>query len=1097
MNESELFNAAVKLSAADCEKFLKLACKGNPELRGQVEALLKAHFDSATFLRESNDQQVERRLIELLSQTTKPAEQPGTIIAGRYKLIEAIGEGGMGAVWLAEQKEPVKRKVAIKLIKAGMDSKQVLSRFEAERQALALMDHPNIAKVFDGGMTEQNRPFFAMEYVKGMPLTEYCDQARLSLKERLKLFTPVCQAVQHAHQKGIIHRDLKPSNILICLYDGQPVPKVIDFGLAKAMHHSLTEQSLHTAHGVMVGTPLYMSPEQAEHNNLDVDTRTDIYSLGVILYELLTGSTPLEKLQLKEAAFNEVLRLIKEVEPPKPSTRLSSSLSLPSIAAQRSIEPNQLKKSLVGDLDWIVMKALDKERSRRYETASSLARDVERFLNDEAVEACPPSTTYRLKKMLRRNKGAVLAASLVLLALIVGMTGTIFGLFRANLFAEQQQLAKIEAETQTALAKKAAVDEKAANEQSQARLTQIEKGNEVLTSIFDDLNIGKVKEGTEPLEAVLANRLIVAAGQLDGESVGDPLVVAGLQNKLGAALVNLGYPAKAIPLFRKAKATRAAKLGADHSDTLTSMNDLAGAYLKDGKVDLALPLFEETLRLCRAKPGGADHYDTYRTMNDLACAYRAVGRMDLALRMFEEAQTFATATLGPNHHNTLVAMNNVAMSYETVGKRDLALQLLEKTLPIDKAALGADHPDTLVCMCNLAEVYERVGKLDLSLALWEDALRLTKIRLGAEHVDTLGCMSGLGACYQSAGKLDLALPLLEETLQLLQAKLATDHPNTLKTMNSLALGYLSAGKFELALPLLEENLRLTKALSGADHPNSITSMNNLAVGLYAVGKLDDARQLYEETLHLRKTIQGADHPDTILCMNGLASSYNATGKLDLALPLFEEILRLQKINLGADHPDTLDSMADLGSAYVAVGRGESATENFKQYIAGQRKRLPESEPEFAESLAYAGMDLLKCQQYVEAELLLRECLSIREKFAPQDWRTFNARAALGGSLLGQKKLAEAESLLVTGYNGMKEREQSIPPAGSTRIPETLERLVELYTLKHVAEPDQGFDTKAAEWQQKLDEFKPVEQLKSADEFKSAAKAETPLATGDD
>ncbi len=282
--------------------------------------------------------------------------QPGTLLAGRYKLLEAIGEGGMGTVWVAEQTEPVRRKVAIKLVKPGMDSRQVLARFGAERQALALMDHPNIAKVLDGGLTEQGRPFFAMEYVKGVPLTEYCDQARLSLRERLNLFVPVCQAVQHAHQKGIIHRDLKPSNILICLYDGKPVPKVIDFGLAKALHQSLTEQTLHTAHGLIVGTPLYMSPEQAEHNNLDVDTRTDIYSLGVILYELLTGTTPLQRQQLQEAAFNEMLRLIKEVEPPKPSTRLSGSASLPSIAAQRSVEPNHLRKSLTGDLDWIVMK---------------------------------------------------------------------------------------------------------------------------------------------------------------------------------------------------------------------------------------------------------------------------------------------------------------------------------------------------------------------------------------------------------------------------------------------------------------------------------------------------------------------------------------------------------------------------------------------------------------------------------------------------------------------------------------------------------------------------------------------------------------------
>ncbi len=404
-----------------------------------VDVLLLAHPEHREALRQFVDDyhrlgatNVQPFAPEASSEPDSKDALAGTLIAGRYKLIENIGEGGMGSVWVAEQKEPVKRKVAIKLIKAGMDSKQVLARFEAERQALALMDHPNIARVFDGGMTEQGRPFFVMEYVKGIPFTEYCDKARLSLKERLELFIPVCQAVQHAHHKGIVHRDLKPSNILICLYDGKPVPKVIDFGLAKAMHQQLTELSLHTAHGVMVGTPIYMSPEQAELNNLDVDTRTDIYSLGVVLYELLTGTTPLERETLRLAAYNEILRLIKEVEPPRPSTRLSGSASLPSVAAQRNIDPRSLQRSLSGDLDWIVMKSLEKERTRRYETATGLQRDVERFLNDEAVEACPPSTLYRLKKYVRKHKPQMLAAGVLLSALLIAIATLSWGLSRSN-----------------------------------------------------------------------------------------------------------------------------------------------------------------------------------------------------------------------------------------------------------------------------------------------------------------------------------------------------------------------------------------------------------------------------------------------------------------------------------------------------------------------------------------------------------------------------------------------------------------------------------------------------------------------------------------
>ena len=302
-----------------------------------------------------------------------PREQPGTVVAGRYKLLEAIGEGGMGTVWVAEQTQPVRRKVALKLIKPGMDSKSVLARFEAERQALAVMDHPNIAKVLDGGLTETGRPFFVMEYVKGVPITEYCEATRLSVPERLQLFVQVCQAVQHAHQKGIIHRDLKPSNILVAPYDDRLVPKVIDFGLAKAMYQSLTEQTLHTAHETVLGTPLYMSPEQAQLNNLDIDTRSDLYSLGVLLYELLTGTTPLEKQRFKEAAWDEIRRIIREEEPPRPSMRLSSSKMLPSLAAGRQTEPARLTKLVRGELDWIVMKALEKDRTRRYETANGLA----------------------------------------------------------------------------------------------------------------------------------------------------------------------------------------------------------------------------------------------------------------------------------------------------------------------------------------------------------------------------------------------------------------------------------------------------------------------------------------------------------------------------------------------------------------------------------------------------------------------------------------------------------------------------------------------------------------------------------------------------
>src|SRR5580692_1260331 len=422
-----VFLAAVEAKdPAERAAIVNAQCAGDDELRARVDALLQAHDQSG----ELPDVRTLNFAGGGQSSVAGSVVAAGKIIADRYRLLEEIGEGGMGTVCVAEQLQPVRRRVAIKLIKPGMDSRQVLSRFEVERQALALMDHPNIAKVLDGGVTEQGCPFFVMEYVKGVPITEYCAEARVTVEERLDLFVQVCHAVQHAHQKGIIHRDLKPSNILVCLYDGQPVPKVIDFGLAKAMHQPLTDHTLYTAHGLMVGTPLYMSPEQAEFNNLDIDTRTDIYSLGVILYELLTGTTPLDRQRFKEAAWHEMVRLIREEEPSRPSIKLSGSGSLPSVAAQRSWEPAQLTRLVRGDLDWIVMKALDKDRSRRYETANGLARDIERYLADEVVEARPPSAGYQLRKFISRHKGQVAAVAALLLALLAGIAGTTWGLIR-------------------------------------------------------------------------------------------------------------------------------------------------------------------------------------------------------------------------------------------------------------------------------------------------------------------------------------------------------------------------------------------------------------------------------------------------------------------------------------------------------------------------------------------------------------------------------------------------------------------------------------------------------------------------------------------
>jgi serine/threonine protein kinase/tetratricopeptide (TPR) repeat protein len=946
-----VFTAALEcVSATDRDAYLERACAGDSALRVRVDALLRAHDRAGGFLGRGPGPAPTPE-----PTTAEPAA--GTLVAGRYKLLERVGEGGMGEVWMAEQAEPVRRTVALKLIKPGMDTRAVVARFEAERQALALMDHPNIAKVLDGGVTEGGRPFFVMELVKGVPITRYCDDKRLTVRDRLALFADVCRAVQHAHQKGVIHRDLKPSNVLVAPYDGRPVAKVIDFGVAKATGRKLTEATLFTGFGAVVGTPEYMSPEQAEVNNQDIDTRSDVYSLGVLLYELLTGTTPLTRRRVKEAALLEVLRLVREEEPPRPSTRLSSTAELPAVAAVRGTEPARLARLLRGELDWIVMKALEKDRARRYETATGLAADVDRYLADEPVLVCPPGAAYRLRKFARKHRAELTTAAAIAFLLVAGTAVSAWQAWRATR-AERAE------------------GEKRAKEQAQKRLAQIEKGNEIITAIFADLDIRAVKAGTEPLGAVLAGRLVKAGGELEGEAVGDPLVVAGLQERLGRSLYTLGHARDAIPLFAKARAARLARLGADHPDTLSSTNSLAISYRDAGKPDLAVPLLEESLKVMTAKLG-ADHPDTLTLMNNLAMGYQEAGKLDLALPLLEEALRLKTARLGADHPDTLICMGNLGRVYRDSGRSDLALPLLEEVVKQFKAQRGPDHPLTLTGMNELAMTYRAAGKLDRAVPLCEELVTLRKARLGADHPDTLTSMVTLASAYRDAGKPDLALPLNEEALKRYTAKLGADHPHTLVAMNNLAMGYQDAGKLDLALPLLEEALRLKTARLGADHPDTLAGMNNLAIG------------------------------------------YRAAGKLDLAIPLCEEAVKRRKAVLGVDHPDTLVTMHHLAACYRDA------------------------------------------QKWPEGEAVLRECLAVRERQQPDAWETFMTRSILGGALLRQKKYADAEPLLVQGYEGMKARAKSIPPKHKGLLAEAADRLVKLYEAT-------GRMDAAARWRKELE-----------------------------
>jgi len=981
VTEEALFDLLLNSPDTERAAILDRECADGPALRARVEALLRADatVDDPSVTATHDPAGTRSHVL------SEPVGEAGQLIAGKYKLVEAIGEGGMGTVWMAQQTQPVKRAVAVKLIKEGMDSKAVLARFEAERQALAMMDHPNIAKILDGGLHD-GRPYFVMELVKGIPITQFCDARKLTPYARLELFIQVCNAIQHAHQKGIIHRDIKPSNVLVALFDDRPVPKVIDFGVAKATGAQLTDRTLMTGFGAVVGTPEYMSPEQASFNQMDVDTRSDIYALGVLLYELLTGSTPVDRKTLGKAALLEILRIVREVEAPRPSAKLSTSDALPTISANRGIEPKKLTGLLRNELDWIMMKALEKDRTRRYETANGFAADVLRYLSGEAVQAHPPSTAYRLKKFVRRNKGQVVAASLVFAALLAGVIGTSVGMVRAEnrrIEAEQAKAAeadRAEGERQAKQQALAAVEEerkakgreadraegeRKAKEEAQSNLAFAKKGNEILGSVFAGLdpkrNYANVGEFSEALKANLRK----AVKDLDGSAIGDALEVASMQNTLGESLLGLDDWGQAIILFEKARATRTAKLGIDHHDTLMSMNSLATGYRDAGKSDLALPLFEETFKLMKAK-------------------------------------------LGADHPDTLLSMGSLALGYSAAGKPDLALPLFEETFKLRKAKLGADHPDTLQSMNNLASGYHTGGKLDLALPLQEEAVKLIRSTLGADHHLTLASMANLAGIYEDAGKLDLALPLYAETLKLQKARLGANHHFTLASMNNLAAGYYAAGKLDLALPI------------------------------------------WEEALKLQKTKLGADHSDTLGSIHNLASCYQKAGKPNLALPLFQEVATSME-NRHFQHLHAGTSVTHLIECYEGLKQFDQAEAWRRKWLAVVKERAGADSLPYAGELALLGMNLLQQKKWTDAEPVLRECLAIREKKQPDAWTTFNMQSMLGGALLGQKKYADAEPLLLQGYEGLKKREKTIPPQGAIRLPESLDRLIELYTATNKSE----------------------------------------------
>jgi len=760
----EIFMAVSEVAAENRTAYLDRECRNDEEVRRRVEALLQAHDQPADFLQQPRSG-VTGEFVQTLRLNV------GQTIAGKYKLREKLGEGGMGSVWVADQSEPVQRRVAIKLIKSGSDRRSMLARFEQERQALALMDHPNIAKVFDAGVDEDyGLPYFVMELIKGVPLTKYCDSAKLSPQQRLELFVPVCQAVQHAHQKGIIHRDLKPSNILVGLYDGKPVPKVIDFGVAKATGARLTDESIYTEVGSLVGTLEYMSPEQAELNNLDIDTRTDIYALGVILYELLTGSVPFSRMELTKAGFGEMLRVIKEVEPPKPSTKLSRSGMLPNIAADRHTEPAKLTKLMQGELDWIVMKALEKDRSRRYETANGFAMDVQRYLAGEHVLAVPPSAGYRLRKFARKHRAALTTAAVIAMLLVAGVVVSAWQAIRATRAETLATAERDRAEANFRQAR-AAVDEyfTAVSDNQLLNAPGMQPLRKDLLDralrYYQGFARDREKDPTVRAELAAANYKVAwiteilgskdqavesyrhAIGIYDQLAAEYPTQVryqidrAMVFNELGNLLRNMGNPSEALDAHNQALAIRQV-LAAAHPTEGRYQNELAKSHNNIGNILFDTARLEESLieleksrvineRWAQAPPANLAQFptDLGRHFNkpqgiklDLALNNRQIGgvlyrlgRNQEALRAYERARSTFEALVRENpddldfpSHLADILMR-IAFVHGLRGRTDEATEICFRALDIMEPLAGK-NPDVRNSQRQLAMVHRDLGR---------------------------------------------------------------------------------------------------------------------------------------------------------------------------------------------------------------------------------------------------------------------------------------------------------------------------------------------------------------------------------------------------
>ena len=926
-----VFQAVAELPPDERPAVLERECGGAAELRRQVEALLNAHDDPGGL----------PSIAPRGTEVHVPAVAPGQVFASRYKLREKLGEGGMGVVFVADQTEPVQRRVALKVIRAGLDTYRLLARFEQERQALALMDHPNIARIFDAGVDPAGRPYFAMELVKGLPLTKYCDDARLSPRQRLELFIPICQAVQHAHQKGIIHRDLKPSNILVGLYDGRPVPKVIDFGVAKATGPRLTEHSIYTEVGTVIGTLEYMSPEQAELNNLDIDTRSDVYALGVILYELLTGTVPFSRKDLEKAGLAEMLRVIKEKEPLRPSTKLSHSGTLPSIAAQRQMEPRKLTALVRGELDWIVMKALEKDRGRRYETANGFALDVQRYLVGEPVLAAPTSQWYRLRKFVRRHRGPVAAAGLVLLTLLGGIAGTTWGLVQAE---HQRRLA--EAKEREAVAERDAKD-MALNAERQARAGETKARKQAfaaLRSMTEDVVERKFAQGavlTEDDRAFLRGVIAQfdAFAEIKGNDADSREVRAEGRFRVGDMRCRLGE-------FKEAEK--------DYDEALRIQKQLVADF----------PLRPEFRRYLA------------KSHNNRGILLRASGRLPEAEKDYDEALRIKKQLaadfrsrpefrldLARSHNNRGLLLCEMGRPREAEQDFDQALGTYRQ-LVADFRAGPEFRLDLAGCRNNRGSLLREMGRLKEAEEDFDQALGILK-QLPAGFASRPEFRQQLARSHNNRGLLRGATGRLKEAEQ--------DLDQALRIKKQLAADFRSRPEFRQEL--------------ARSHYNRGALLNN-------TGRPQEAEKDYDEALRILKQLAAdfRSRPDFRLDLsrshNNRGGLLHARSRLKEAEKDYDQALRILK-QLAADYSSDFASRPEFrqelarshlnwGNLLSDTGRPKEAEKDYDRALSILKQLAADfhNQPDLRNDLAVTCVTMAAVQaqkgNFVAAKCLLLE-----------------------------------------------------------------------------------------------------------------------------